>query len=147
MSLATGKRIHYHQWEVCNVSDDVIARVHQLALAEKQPLITDNFMFEWRVEGEEIEYAAENEEEDNIDELLHVEERSAPSLLSIEDSDDELVNEETGEDVSAVNDEQYDGEYEDWENDLIIEENNDNDDLERTPLGNGDEGDSDDESE
>ena len=70
-------------------------------------------MFEWRVEGEKIKHDAEDEEEDNIDELLHVEERSAPSLLSIEDSDDELVNEETGEDVSAVNDEQYDGEYED----------------------------------
>ena len=27
----------------------------------------------------------EDEEEDNIDELLHVEERSAPSLLSIEE--------------------------------------------------------------
>ena len=91
MSLATGKRVHCHQWEVYNFSDDVIARVHQLALDEKQPFITDNFMFKWRIEGEKIEHVTEDEEEDNIEELLYVEERSVPSLLNIEDSDDESV--------------------------------------------------------
>ena len=32
----------------------MISRVHQLAEAESQPRIADNFKFEWRLEGEGI---------------------------------------------------------------------------------------------
>ena len=43
MSLATGKEIHGYTWDVLPVADEVIERVHEIALGEGQPLITNNF--------------------------------------------------------------------------------------------------------
>ena len=54
MSLATGKRINCFIWKTLPVSDDVIDRVHQLALKEDQKFVADKFKFEWRVYGSEI---------------------------------------------------------------------------------------------
>ena len=62
-------------------------------------------MFEWRIEGGQIEYAAEDEEEINVDELLHVEERPAPQLLDVEYSEDNVSVVDQGQgDVATVED-------------------------------------------
>ena len=48
MSLYTGKRIHSYAWTVLPITDDVVARVHELASLEKQPLIKKGQpFFEW----------------------------------------------------------------------------------------------------
>ena len=49
MSLATGRTIHGNIRTVLPVGEDVIDRVHQIALEEKQPLISKNFRYEWRL--------------------------------------------------------------------------------------------------
>ena len=53
MSLTTGKPIHRYQWDVLPISEDVIQRVKELALAEGQPLVASNFKYIWR-DGEII---------------------------------------------------------------------------------------------
>ena len=48
MSLLTGKRIHGYIWDELPIGDDVIERVHELALEEKQPELVDGMsLFEW----------------------------------------------------------------------------------------------------
>jgi len=44
ISLATGKTIHGNIWTVLPVGEDVIARVHQISLEEKQPLISKKYI-------------------------------------------------------------------------------------------------------
>ena len=54
MSLYTGKRIHAYDWTELPVDDDVIERVEELAINEKQPDIINNMpLFEWKA-GESI---------------------------------------------------------------------------------------------
>ena len=51
MSLATGEEIHGYTWNVLPMTDDVIKRVHELVIEDGQPLITENFTYEWILEG------------------------------------------------------------------------------------------------
>ena len=43
MSLAPGHKLHCYQWDVLPVGEDVINRVHDLAVLEGQPKIDSNF--------------------------------------------------------------------------------------------------------
>ena len=47
MSLATGRELHCYQWDTLPVGEDVINRVHTLAIEDDQPKIDANFMYEW----------------------------------------------------------------------------------------------------
>ena len=47
MSLLTGKEIHRFQWDLVPITEDVIARVEEIALGEGQPLVVSNFKYEW----------------------------------------------------------------------------------------------------
>ena len=70
MSLATGKEIHGYAWDVLPIAEEVINRVHELALEENQPLITNNFKYEWRLDEEQvIEEDEESEGEQNGEEI------------------------------------------------------------------------------
>ena len=44
----------------------MIDRVHQLSLNEDQPLMADDFKFEWRINGAEIGEGDNNEDEGDI---------------------------------------------------------------------------------
>ena len=80
MSLSTGKKIHGRTWDVLLIGEDIINRVHAIARDENQPMIADNFVFEWRLEGEEImEQENENDEED-VSELLTNNRREVPKF-------------------------------------------------------------------
>ena len=54
MSLSVGKGMHCYIWKELPISDDVMDRLHQLAINEEQPLIATNFKFEWRIDSGEI---------------------------------------------------------------------------------------------
>ena len=95
MSLFTVKKIHGRTWDVLPIGEEVINRVHAIARDENQPLIADNFVYEWKLEGEEIveqENENENDEED-VSELLISDRREAQIL------------ENEGENINSVEDE------------------------------------------
>ena len=54
MLLATGKHIYCFVWKELPISEDMIDRVHQLALDDEQPLVSTNFKFNWRIGCDEI---------------------------------------------------------------------------------------------
>jgi len=43
MSLYTGKKIHFNEWDELPIDDDVIHQVEQLAAAEKQVWLSDRY--------------------------------------------------------------------------------------------------------
>ena len=53
MLLLTGHRIHRYQWDVVTMTDAIINRVEALVLAEGQPLVAENFKYEW-YPGDEV---------------------------------------------------------------------------------------------
>ena len=53
MSLLTGSRIHRYQWDVVPMTKAIQNRVEALAVMEEQPLVADNFRYEW-YPGEEV---------------------------------------------------------------------------------------------
>ena len=65
MSLLTGKRIHRYQWDIIPITTDIINRVDALTRDEGQPIVADNFKYEW-YPGMEMEGAKLAEREDKI---------------------------------------------------------------------------------
>ena len=66
MSLYSGKRIHGYKWEKLPIDENVIARVEQLAEAEKQPIMNRGMpCFEW-TPGVEIEDEPDEEDEQQL---------------------------------------------------------------------------------
>ena len=45
MPLSSGERLHRYQWHVLPISTEVIHRVHEIAIKERQPVIKGNFGF------------------------------------------------------------------------------------------------------
>ena len=70
ISLASGKRIHGRTWDEIPISEDMIDRVHAIAKEEGQPLISDNFVFELQLDGEEMLGYDEDNIEEKVEELL-----------------------------------------------------------------------------
>lgn len=131
MSLSTGKKIHGRTWDVLLIGEDIINRVHAIARDENQPMIADNFVFEWRLEGEEImEQENENDEED-VNELLtnnrrevQIIENESDDINSVEDEFNELEEDEEIPDLES----QYsvDSESDDDSDDEDDDENGEN---------------------
>ena len=70
MLLATGKDIHRNGWTELPMGDDVLQRVHHIALKEGQINIDSNFTYEWEpgndiedMEAQEIDEKEEDESE------------------------------------------------------------------------------------
>ena len=132
MSLLTGKRIHKYQWTVLPISMEVLARVNQLALEEGQPLVAQNFKYEWRpgqivaddaadldiTENENIE----NIEDDDDGECMRIlcfivlatlqfsNSRLSLNTLDDDDDDDEDDDDDNDNDDDDDNDDNEDGE-------------------------------------
>ena len=84
MSLATGKSIHGYKWTVLPLGDEVINRVNQMAEDEGQPLVTENFLYEWSL-GDEMTYEEEEESvNEEVGDLLQTDRIDVP-LLEIDD--------------------------------------------------------------
>ena len=47
MSLESGKRLHRYKWTVLPATVEVVNRVNELGKRQKQPEVTDNFIFSW----------------------------------------------------------------------------------------------------
>ena len=66
MSLYSGKRIHGYKWDRLPIDENIIARVEQLAEAEKQPIMNRGMpCFEW-TPGVEIEDEPDEEDEQQL---------------------------------------------------------------------------------
>ena len=63
ISLLTGHRIHRYQWNVVPMTNTITNRVEALALAEGQPLVAENFKYEWYPGDELVINAGVVEEE------------------------------------------------------------------------------------
>lgn len=68
MSLGTGAIIHRYSWDKLPASEDVLSRVRELALKQKQPRISKNFKYEWKAGSEIQDLPEENIEEEQVDE-------------------------------------------------------------------------------
>ena len=89
------------------MADEVIKRVYELAIEDVQPLITENFMYELRLEGgpiieDEGNYEVEQNGEEVREELVN-ERSNAFSLQAVigeDESDDE--SDDSDEDVEGM---------------------------------------------
>jgi len=54
MSLGSGAIIHRYAWSKLPASEDILSRVRELALKQKQPRVSTNFKYEWK-RGSEIQ--------------------------------------------------------------------------------------------
>ena len=126
-SLEIGKRIHCCQWKVLPVSEDMIGRVHQMTELELQPKVADNFKFEWRLDGVEIDDVVDDDDDEvGIEELLQEDERLAPQLVEIDEEENEPDDtEHDGVEVEEINDQselvEEEGEEEGEENCISVE--------------------------
>lgn len=89
MSLYSGKRIHSYIWEELPISDEIIERVEQLAIEQKQPKLIDGVpLFEWDYnrnvtnnndddDEEEDAQDAQNEDQDDAEDAADEEEQEA----------------------------------------------------------------------
>jgi len=71
MSLATGKRVNARKWVPLPITDDVVARVSELADTQKQGALVNNQpTFEWApgVSVQDIDLSLDNSEESDADE-------------------------------------------------------------------------------
>ena len=107
MSLASGKKIHGRTWDEIPISDDVIARVHAIAEEVDQPLITNNFVFEWKLDGEEVLGYKEGNDEEETEELLRNDNRETPIMLN-NDGESETSS-DTDKDGDSSDDEDFGG--------------------------------------
>ena len=123
MSLATGRELYCYQWDTLPVGEDVINRVHTLAIEDDQPKIDANFMYEWEIGGEAaFPEEEEDEQGENVDELLQNEVRDAPIILAEEEDDgsdeeDEMEDEEGSVDQGEIIDQGEGQDIEDPEDD------------------------------
>ena len=77
MPLSSGERLHRYQWHVLPISTEVIHRVHEIAIKERQPVIKGNFGFHnvkdhrddiTDNDNDSNNYNIDHENEGNIDE-------------------------------------------------------------------------------
>ena len=143
MSLVTGNKIHRgYCHPPVPISDDVIARVHEIALEQEMPeLDGDNFHFSWNRDGNNIDF--ENDEINNDDD--ENEENPPPPILNEEAgahtddatdnvggaflNDDTLdIDEDTGapiDDVEEAGAHEAEADEEGGAENVIINDNND----------------------
>ena len=133
MNLATGKQIHGYDWTSLPITEQVIDRVHDLAMDEKQPSIKPGEpTFEWTpgvpITYDELYDNEEIYENNNQDENLEILDLEAAD----NDNDYEEINNENNDDnfnnyddLVEVTDEDED----EIENEYNLNNTNDNDDI------------------
>ena len=87
MPLSSENRTHCYKWEVLPVDEDVINRVHELALKEGQPKIDTHFKYEWTADNEMFDEGDNEEETEDIDGLLHQNTATQPTILNMDEDD------------------------------------------------------------
>ena len=134
MSLATGKRIHSYIWKTLQVGEDVIDRVNQIAEDEGQPLIAENFTFEWRL-GDEMSHEDENEDiNEETSELIQPNRIDTPMLQTAPNDDESECSSDNSESCaedasSSSGTTQEEAHEEDDKNDQVTVSENDSDDT------------------
>ena len=73
LSLLTGNRIHRYQWKTLPIGEDVIKRVHEIAIDQGQGLVAANFKYEWQPGTNFEDNHIEEHDNDNIDEIIYEE--------------------------------------------------------------------------
>ena len=81
------KSKHCYKWEVLPVGEDIINRVHELALKEGHPKIDTNFKYEWTADNEMFDEGDNEEETEDIDGLLHQNTATQPTILNMDEDD------------------------------------------------------------
>ncbi len=147
MSLASGRELHSYQWDVLPVGEDVINRVHELAIMEEQSKIDANFMYEWNIGGGAAFHDDEEDDtNDDIEDLLRNDVAAVTDLLTdTDDEDSEEEAESVGEEETDEGDEPHEQD-EETENEVNVEvggipegDVGDNDNMEAAEHTNGDE--------
>ena len=129
MSLDTGQEIHGSKWVEKPINEQVIARVHELAIRENQPLLVNNCpMFEWSpgnpIDDEDDEdHDGENQNE-NLDhgDVDHVDDAESQQDEQLGEQDD------IEEDVFNVITEDEESQHEEDEEFIVDIENNEAED-------------------
>jgi hypothetical protein len=104
MSLLTGKVLHRYHWKSLPMSADVIARVEELASQEGQPIVANNFKYEWDQGVDALDDDVIHlDDDDDIDEtvqadLIQDEGAHAPLLAMGQDHDFTIDNDENDAD-------------------------------------------------
>ena len=102
MSLHSGKRIHSYIWEELPVDNEVIARVEQLAVDEKQPIHNnDHLLFEWFPGFEIVDEIRENEEVAFLDQCID-EEQGDDHVVENENEQEDFEDEQNNTDSIYV---------------------------------------------
>ena len=73
LSLLTGNIIHRYQWKSLPIGEDVIKRVHEIAIEQGQGLVAENFKYEWQPGTNFEDNYIEEHDNDNIDEIIYEE--------------------------------------------------------------------------
>ena len=143
MSLYTGKRINSYVWETLPISDEIIERVGAIAEQQKQPTIMDGIpIFEWDTRNKNTDDLDSDNQESNV--IDDNEGNNENSNQVTDDEDTEYTRKETENDDDEslqMNDIQ---EYNDEQEETIIQENDDHeieiedDDFNASPVENED---------
>ena len=107
MSLDTGRRIHRYSLDVLPIGDDVIRRVNKIGKSEDQPMVVDNFKYQWDHDGKNIEYDTESDDEE---EYIHDHVILPPPNMLITNEDlAEALDEEENEYIEGLEEEEEAG--------------------------------------
>ena len=102
MYLATGRNIHSYSWNILLARGDVINRVHQLAIEERQPLIAKKIKHEWRIYDEIEDDENEEDVHNEVRELLRVNRMYAPILNNDNDDNEECESDDDNNGLSIT---------------------------------------------
>ena len=108
MSLLSGKRLHAYHWVEIPITEEVINRVHSLAMDESQPELVDGIpLFEWE-DGNEIEFNTETtvtEIEEPSDTINHVTTSTVSDTMQEELPDLEISDDDSDSEIGDDNEE------------------------------------------
>ena len=139
MSLASGERLYRYQWHVLPISTEMINRVHEIAIKERQPVIKGNFGFHnvkdhrddiTDNDNDSNNYNIDHENEGKIDETRITTYNNTDSELYESDVVDKVQNIDTNDKNSMKlikSEMEYYDNIEDDENIPEIDERNDTD--------------------
>ena len=126
LSLATGKCIKRCKWTELPITDDVIARVHELARAEKSFDPAPNFFFEWAPNTQVANLPAEHQEQSQLlvlGGMNNPDGNNDDEEEEAEENAEEENAEEEGENTEEENAEEENAEEENAEEENAEEEN------------------------
>jgi hypothetical protein len=102
LSLVTGKRINRRRWTQLPITDAIIARVHELALAESDyDLKASNFVFGW-----DLNMPFTDDDDDTDHDPIHVPDPEGANHIDIIDGNEEEEEEQEEEEEEEQEQEQ-----------------------------------------